>query len=236
MKWELEAERLFNNPLENTEPYYYSSLFFENNKQTISICSQWAGYKDIEKHIEIRVPRPIDGELMKEELSKLGEPPMIINSRKEYSIYFFFGGHGLIKKGVFEELFGDKKDVGSFKVGHYGFIEVTDEDIKRSKKAPSKMRGRVMKRDDRRCRICGRRPDDYEDLELHVHHIKPYSEDGLTIEDNLITLCNTCHDGLEPHMDESLFEYLNEKERGIKRNYMEKVIEYQKKMRIALMK
>ena len=66
---------------------------------------------------------------------------------------------------------------------------------------------KVLKRDGKRCRICGRNPDGHIDLELHVHHIRPWSEGGVTTEENLITLCNSCHDGLEPHFDPSLFAY-----------------------------
>jgi hypothetical protein len=69
-----------------------------------------------------------------------------------------------------------------------------------------KPRMRVLKRDGYRCRICGRSPDDY-DVVLHVHHIRPWGGgySGMTEEDNLITLCDTCHDGLEPHSDVALY-------------------------------
>ncbi|WP_375167086.1 MULTISPECIES: HNH endonuclease [unclassified Bradyrhizobium] len=66
----------------------------------------------------------------------------------------------------------------------------------------------VLTRDRRRCRICGRRPDDCEDVVLHVHHIRPWEKGGVTDLRNLITLCHTCHGGLEPHHDPSLFQYL----------------------------
>lgn len=71
-----------------------------------------------------------------------------------------------------------------------------------------KQRMRVLKRDNLRCRICGRRPDDNVDLELHVHHILPWASGGVTADDNLITLCQTCHGGLDPHSEPALFDYL----------------------------
>jgi len=49
------------------------------------------------------------------------------------------------------------------------------------------------------------------DLVLHVHHIRPWEKVGITDPKNLITLCHTCHTGLEPHDDHSLFEYLRPK-------------------------
>jgi hypothetical protein len=66
----------------------------------------------------------------------------------------------------------------------------------------------VLNRDDRRCRICGRRPDDDTDLVLHVHHIRPWEKGGVTDPTNLITLCHTCHSGLVPHDDHSLFNQM----------------------------
>ncbi|WP_090804132.1 HNH endonuclease [Asanoa ishikariensis] len=54
----------------------------------------------------------------------------------------------------------------------------------------------VLTRDGFRCRACGRSPNDHVDLELHVHHIRPWGMGGLTHPLNLITLCNTCHRGL----------------------------------------
>jgi len=42
-----------------------------------------------------------------------------------------------------------------------------------------------------------------------VHHIKPFSEGGLTEKNNLITLCKTCHDGLYPHFDYSLYSLID---------------------------
>jgi hypothetical protein len=67
---------------------------------------------------------------------------------------------------------------------------------------------RIFKRDNFRCRLCGRRADDHVDVELHVHHIRPWADGGVTYLDNLITLCHTCHKGLEPHGDLSLFDLL----------------------------
>jgi hypothetical protein len=64
----------------------------------------------------------------------------------------------------------------------------------------------VLKRDDFRCQICGRRANDYVDVELNVHHVRPWGQGGLTKENNLVTLCRTCHKGLDPHFDPKLYE------------------------------
>ena len=43
-----------------------------------------------------------------------------------------------------------------------------------------------------------------EQVELELHHIRPVENGGLTVDGNLITLCSTCHDNLEPHFDHDL--------------------------------
>lgn len=53
----------------------------------------------------------------------------------------------------------------------------------------------VKARDSHRCTECGA-----SDVELHVHHIVPLSQDGGNQLDNLITLCDYCHRQLHPRM------------------------------------
>ena len=83
--------------------------------------------------------------------------------------------------------------------------------LKRDRQAPAhdrrikdSVRVAVLKRDDRRCRhelengsVCGWHPDDrniddYRFLELH--HVVAHVKGGSNEEDNLITVCNVCHD------------------------------------------
>lgn len=53
----------------------------------------------------------------------------------------------------------------------------------------------VMKRDNFRCKNCGKSPAKDGDTILHVDHIIPYSKGGETIMDNLQTLCSNCNLG-----------------------------------------
>ncbi|MBH8562687.1 HNH endonuclease [Nostoc sp. CENA67] len=90
----------------------------------------------------------------------------------------------------------------------------------------------VIQRDGSRCRICGRRPADYVDVELHVHHIRPWGMGGLTQDENLITLCHTCHKGLDPHYNPSLFALISSSKRtfnaeNFTNDYWEGVQQYQ---------
>ena len=58
-----------------------------------------------------------------------------------------------------------------------------------------RLRFRVLKRDDFKCRACGASPALTPGLSLHVDHVKPWSRGGQTIEDNLQTLCERCNLG-----------------------------------------
>ncbi len=53
----------------------------------------------------------------------------------------------------------------------------------------------VMKRDDFKCRACGRSPATDSRTILHVDHVKPYSKGGETLFENLQTLCQECNIG-----------------------------------------
>uniref|UniRef100_A0AAU2W4T2 HNH endonuclease n=1 Tax=Streptomyces sp. NBC_00008 TaxID=2903610 RepID=A0AAU2W4T2_9ACTN len=64
----------------------------------------------------------------------------------------------------------------------------------------------VLKRDSYRCVVCGRKATDHIDLEIHVHHLVPWRMHGPTAEENLVTLCGTCHKGLGPDFEPSLRE------------------------------
>ena len=49
------------------------------------------------------------------------------------------------------------------------------------------LRLRILERDGWRCQVCGNRQ------QLDIHHIFPRSRGGTDSQDNLTTLCRTCH-------------------------------------------
>ena len=58
-----------------------------------------------------------------------------------------------------------------------------------------RLRFKVLQRDHFKCCICGASPAKDSSVELHVDHIKPWSEGGETVSDNLQTLCSKCNLG-----------------------------------------
>lgn len=54
-----------------------------------------------------------------------------------------------------------------------------------------RMREAVKRRDEYRCRVCGRGPDD--GVRLEVDHVVPWTQGGDDVMDNLVTLCKPHH-------------------------------------------
>ena len=63
-------------------------------------------------------------------------------------------------------------------------------------------RERAIKRDQYRCQYCRRCDSVYPNTDLHVHHIRPIKKAGTHELENLVTLCNRCHNRLHNRTDE----------------------------------
>lgn len=71
---------------------------------------------------------------------------------------------------------------------------------------PPALREAVKARDAYRCRLClGREADHYKGW-INLHHIYYRSEGGQNIPNNLISLCNECHN--EVHSDKNRYKPL----------------------------
>lgn len=192
---------------------YYAVTFLakEDGKLEWSCYSHWEGFTDEDCRVEIRSASLVKADkialLWREQT---GQSCLVIDTVEEMEIFFLFGGNALIERTVaelsIEEWLGPHSVVPS---GPVGFVHIESIPSSALNRAPTpKLRMQILKRDEYRCRICGRRPDDHVDVELHVHHIRPWGKGGITDGANLITLCHTCHKGLEPHYEIQLFNLL----------------------------
>jgi Tfp pilus assembly protein PilF len=77
-------------------------------------------------------------------------------------------------------------------LSNIGALEKRQAQLERSKMTQS-MRYDVLKRDNFKCKICGRSVKD--GIQLHVDHIIPISKGGKTEMNNLQILCNMCNFG-----------------------------------------
>lgn len=197
-------------PLPESSYYAITFLATDDGKIERYWQSQFKGWADTAKKRELREIAPVYPLKMLQLLEDTGEPGVLVNSREDFLLYFLIGGHGVVEQSLCERFLPDlikpKEIVRSIAKG-FVVVETAPEGWLR--RAPSrKDRMRLLKRDNLRCRICGRSPHDYVDIELHLHHVVPWSKGGLTEDDNLVTICGTCHDGLDPHYDPELFSML----------------------------
>ena len=192
---------------------YYALTFTADSdgKVSLSAQTQWVGWADDGHKIEMRQARIVDPNRIAELWMSFEMPFCVVNDVDDFVRWYHSGGHALVTKSLGERVLPDCiKPSPSVQKGALGFTSIRDLPDSIFDRAPTpKQRMKILKRDDYRCRICGRRSRDHVDIELHVHHIRPFGKGGVTHEENLITLCHTCHRGLDPHYEWSLFELLD---------------------------
>jgi hypothetical protein len=193
---------------------YYAFELSADEAGTIWVGSQthWVGWADEESRIELRKPRLVHPDRIADFWIDFQMPFHVVNAVDDFARWFVYGGHALVEKSVASQLLSESLEPDPcVQTGSQGFTsrQALPSNLFRPVPAP-KLRMAVIKRDSYRCRVCGRRPESHLDVELHVHHIRPHGQRGTTHEDNLITLCGTCHRGLDPHYEWSLYSLLRE--------------------------
>jgi hypothetical protein len=193
---------------------YYAFEFSadENGKIWMGSQTQWVGWADGESRVELREPRFVDPHRLAAFWTDFQMPFHVVNTVDDFICWFLYGGNALVMESVANDLLADDlKPDPCVQTGYLGFTsqETLPSNLFRRVPTP-KLRMSVIKRDAYRCRVCGRRPEHHVDIELNVHHIRPHAKRGPTHEDNLITLCDTCHRGLNPHYEWSLYGLLEE--------------------------
>lgn len=202
----------------------------DSGRSFVKTHTRWVDFVDGNPRAELREASLVTIR-MAEHWASIGTPGVFIHNLDHLTVFFLRGGNALIVPAVAETSIPDllAPEV-LYRTGHYGFVsgELADPSVL-AKKPTNRLRMKVIERDKARCRICGRRPDDHVDLELEVHHIRPWKDYGVTDMANLITLCRTCHRGLDPHFAPWLFEYIEP--RGTKANsvrFIECIANYQR--------
>ena len=173
--------------------------------------SAFIGHTETRPRRDMRRPSLVRPARMASIWSDLGMPCVVVRDRRDLFVYLHFGGTALVARSVAERFLGGL--LAPMEIGFAGPLEpptsIDGATPEATQHAPTrKLRAAILKRDDYRCLMCGRRPAENTDVKLHVHHVVQWSLGGLTVRKNLITLCETCHDGLEPHTEWKLFELL----------------------------
>ncbi|XXX78987.1 HNH endonuclease signature motif containing protein [Sorangium sp. So ce134] len=186
----------------------------ENGEPTHTVFSHWVGWADGEPRRELREPSLVKAERMAQTWERLRMSYVVVNTEDQFLAYqSLIGGHALVRRELVEQLWPDllmpNECIRRAPLGEFVNVGAIPKQSFRRVPTP-KLRMSVFKRDQYRCKVCGRRPDDHLDLELHVHHIRQWSNGGLTEAWNLITLCSTCHKGLDPHEEPGLWNFIGQ--------------------------
>ena len=201
--------------------YFAATLLGSDDGPRLSFQSRFAGWPDDggpDKGVELREAAQVYPDQMTRLWEELGQGWMAVTEPAHLVCFLRLGGNALIAEDIAHEHFA--RLVESHKVvpqGGVGFVSYEPETRPAKERAPTKkQRMRILERDGFRCQLCGERPSDNEHITLQVHHIRPFGKGGLTIDENLITLCHTCHGGLDPHDKPGLFWLPGHRDRMLK--------------------
>lgn len=195
---------------------YYAVALIANRRNQIVWERQthWVAFSPRGTNWEIREASLMLPGRMTQAWDAIGRDWITVHSLVDLAVLSHIGGDALIVKEIAEEhladVIGPSEAVRDRppELGIHSYLSLAHapDSAFRNRFARGAVRMQVMKRDDYRCRLCGRRPSDHIDLELHVHHVLPWRYGGPTVEGNLITLCKSCHDGLDPDFEPKLRE------------------------------
>ncbi len=187
----------------------------EKGKVQYSWHSHFSGYTDNTPRRELRAASLVDPVKMLELWADIGRSGVVVAKKAHLGMYLLIGGTAVIAQDIADSslstILGEKEIATVGPLGIPMSIELA-KPASLNHAPTRKLRMEIFKRDQFRCCVCGRRPSNNVDIELHVHHIVPWSEGGLTLRPNLITLCHTCHKGLDPHREWRLFDLIAENE------------------------
>ena len=217
---------------------YFCMTFSASEDGHIELGGQtmWVDWADEEHKVELREFSLVNADSMADFWIEFEMPFCVVNDVNDFAKWYVTGGHALVEENIAARIMPfSLKPSPCVNLGNRGFTGISILPKTIFKKAPTpKKRMDVIKRDKFKCKVCGRRPDNYVDIELHVHHIRPFGDRGFTHEDNLITLCDTCHKGLDPHYEWTLYDLLNDDiDKDVKVRERQKYLQEVKRYRAA---
>jgi hypothetical protein len=174
------------------------TLTADVNAIHVGSITTWEGWADKKRTVELRKPS-IANDARRWALMR--ENHQTASTHDELRAFLRAGGHALVRKAVVESWWPRFLESSPcLRHALFGpFVALDQLPPQAHARFPrGSLRQLVFARDGDRCRVCGRSPDDQVDIRLDLHHIVEWKNGGLTVEDNLITLCRTCHDGLDP--------------------------------------
>ena len=190
--------------------YFAAALLGSDTGWNLAFETCFAGFPEgggPDKGVELREPVPVSPDRMTRLWEDAGQGWVVVNERAQLISLFRFGGNALIAEEVAREHLAEfVQPIEMVPNGAVGLrrFDPDAREVRRPRPRP-KQRARILQRDGHRCQVCHRQPSNDGDIRLELHHLRPFSMGGLTIDENLITVCKECHDSFDPHYQPGLF-------------------------------
>lgn len=190
--------------------YYAATLLKTGSGEMLEFFSRWAGRSEeysLDHGIELRRAVPVEPEKYSQLWEQQDQGWIAVNNALGVSVFFGVGGNAFIAEDIARQCFA--MDLEPHPVAPNGGVGFRHYDPKSREVTKRRLRPkhkkRILDRDGHQCKMCRKKQSDCPEIELQAHHIRPFAQGGLTIDENLITLCRECHEGLEPHFQRDLF-------------------------------
>lgn len=190
--------------------YFAAALLGSDTGWNLAFETGFAGFPEgggPDDGVELREPVRVYPDRITRLWEDAGQGWVVVNERAQLIWLFRFGGNALIAEEIAREHLAEFiQPIEMVPNGPIGFrrFDPDAREVKRRRPRPTQ-KARILRRDDHRCQVCHRRPANGGDIRLELHHIRPFSMGGLTIDENLITVCNECHNSFDPHYQPGLF-------------------------------
>jgi HNH endonuclease len=219
--------------------YPFCRTVTSDGKMEIGCQTEFVGFSENRPFRERRQASCVHPHIWREHMSELREVPLTVQDDSSFLVWLIIGGEVLVEESVARR--NMPQELEPYEVGRiateFGWHCTKSLAASALRHAPSpKLRAEVLLRDNRRCCLCGRSPDEDPHAFLEAHHGIPWGDrrSGLTVKENLFTLCNTCHrgvtDGLELQLMQSLDVNQAPDPNGRRTEYLEGVVRYRKRV------
>ena len=190
--------------------YYAATLLKTGSGEMLGFFSRWAGLSkkySLDKGIELRRAVPVDPEKYSQLWELQDQGWITVNCDLGVLVFFGVGGNAFIAEDIARMYFAMDLEphpvASNGGVGHRRY-DPRSREVTQRRPRP-KQKKRIFARDGHQCKIYRKTQSEYPEVKLQAHHIRPFAQGGLTIDENLITLCSECHQSLDPHFQHDLF-------------------------------
>lgn len=219
--------------------YAFCRTVTSDGKLSIASQTEFVGYSDMRPFREQRRASYVRPDIWRKHMRELRELPLTVDDNSSFLVWLILGGEALVEESAARLLMAESlepHEVGLV-ASEPGWLSTKDLESSVLRHAPTpKLRAEVILRDSRRCRLCGRSPDEDPHAFLEAHHGVPWGDrrSGLTVKANLFALCNTCHQGVTNGLEQQLMLSLDVRSGfgadSFRTEYFEGLLRYRKRV------